>query len=94
MKMNDIDPRRLIKDSYRIDGISPHECRSVFLDWALGSLQDIDLKIQIQFLLDHFESENPNHPMTLVLKDGLSPAAAPIRRGGRKARLGRNTKSE
>ena len=30
------DPKGLIADAYRIDGIDKAECRSIFLDWALS----------------------------------------------------------
>ena len=32
------DPKGLIYESYRIPDISPPECRSIFLDWALSLL--------------------------------------------------------
>ena len=31
-----LDPKGLIRESYRIEGITEGECRSVFLDWALS----------------------------------------------------------
>jgi len=34
-----IDPRGLIFESYRIDGITIEECRMIFLDWALAGFQ-------------------------------------------------------
>jgi len=30
------DPKGLIRESYRIEGIGMAECRSIFLDWALS----------------------------------------------------------
>jgi hypothetical protein len=30
------DPRALIREAFRIDGIVIEECRGIFLDWALG----------------------------------------------------------
>ena len=30
-----IDPRGMIFESYRIDGITIEECRMIFLDWHL-----------------------------------------------------------
>mgnify|MGYP000087492773 CR=1 FL=1 len=31
-----LDPKGLIEESYKIDGIVAPECRSIFLDWALS----------------------------------------------------------
>ena len=39
-------------------------------------------------LLDKYGTDNPDHPMTGVLKDGLGEPPEPKRRGGRKARVG------
>ena len=38
---DELDPKNLIREAYRIEGISEPECRSIFLDWAL-SLKDLD----------------------------------------------------
>lgn len=89
MKYEQIDPRGLIEDSYRIEGISAPECRSIFLDWVLGVGQTADLHAHINELLAIYASAAPDHPMTAVLKDGLAPATTSKRRGGRKARLER-----
>ena len=34
------DPKGLIREAYRIEGISEPECRSIFMDWALSSDKD------------------------------------------------------
>ena len=37
MKISDNkDPKGLISEAYKIEGITLGECRSIFLDWALG----------------------------------------------------------
>ena len=36
MELTTSDPKGLIRESYRIEGITPGECRSVFMDWALS----------------------------------------------------------
>ena len=90
MENNPLDPRGLIKDSYSIGGISAPECRSIFLDWALGVDQAADMRSQINELLAIYAAIARDHPMTGVLKDGLAPAASSMRRGGRKARLERD----
>lgn len=87
MTKNDLDPRGLIRESYRIDGISAPECRSIFLDWALGVAQTADMQAQIGELLAFYGKDAPDHPMTTVLTEGLSTPATSKRRGGRKARL-------
>jgi len=69
-----IDPRGLFRESYRIEGIVIEECRSIFMDWALFSNLDT-AKDEIQALLDHYGPDNPDHPMTQVLKEGVSEKA-------------------
>lgn len=84
----DVDPRGLIREAYRIEGITAGECRSIFLDWALGLPLGADNRAAIEAMLERYASEAAEHPMTQTLKEGLSEAAAPRRRGGRKARVG------
>ena len=76
------DPRGLIFESYRIEGITAGECRSIFLDWALGLPAGRPAADAITSLLDKYEAANPVHPMTEVLHAGLSAPAKPKRRGG------------
>lgn len=85
-KSNDIDPRELIADSYRIDGITEGECRSIFLDWALGAPDGAAALDHIQKLIGRHEPEAPDHPMTRVLKQALTQPAQKGRRGGAAAR--------
>lgn len=75
-----IDPKNLIRESYRIEGITPEECRSIFLDWALNMPVDADTSAAIRALLKHYGDEA--HPMTEVLQAGLQEHV-PRRRGGR-----------
>ena len=35
-KGDENDPKGLIFEAYRIDGITLPECRTIFLDWALS----------------------------------------------------------
>lgn len=81
----DIDPRGMIYESYRIDGISIEECRMIFLDWAMEAAK-VDMSNDLQLLLDEYGSENPDHPMTQVITDGLNKSAIQGRRGGRAGR--------
>ncbi|MGJ8603800.1 MAG: hypothetical protein ACSHXH_06695 [Marivita sp.] len=78
------DPKGLIAEAYKIDGITYEECRSIFLDWALAVPVDADSIALINVLL----ARHPvaDHPMTQVLTEGLTAASAPKRRGGWKGR--------
>jgi hypothetical protein len=78
---DDSDPRGLIAEAYRIDGISGPECRSIFLDWAL-SLEG-DAASAIALLLTKYESAAPDHPMTAVLREGVERRARPRARRSR-----------
>ncbi|UPH70522.1 hypothetical protein LGT41_0012075 [Abyssibius alkaniclasticus] len=84
---HDDDPRGLIFESYRIAGITPGECRSIFLDWAMNVPQSRDTSAAIAALLARYAAAHPNHPMTQVLRDGQAAPARPRRRGGA---MGRN----
>lgn len=77
------DPKGLIHEAYRIDGITEAECRTIFLDWALSQTGD-PAEIIPRLLAAH---DAPDHPMTRVLRDGLAAPARRGRRGGRAARV-------
>lgn len=78
------DPRGLIWESYRIDGIDPESCRSIFFDWALGLPDGIDLQAAAQALSQRFAPQFPDHPMTAVLREAQTPPGrARSRRRGR-----------
>ncbi|KUF08833.1 hypothetical protein [Pseudoponticoccus marisrubri] len=79
-----VDPKGLIAEAYRIEGITPAECRSIFLDWALSVPTGVDARALVAVLLSRHGA--PGHPMTTVLRDGLDEAGAPRRRGGRGGR--------
>ncbi|MEM7524413.1 MAG: hypothetical protein AAF360_11775 [Pseudomonadota bacterium] len=82
----DLDPRGLISEAYKIDGIEGPDCRTIYFDWALGVEAGRDMRADTAALLTHYEAEAPAHPMTAVLREGLSDAAATRRRGGRAGR--------
>ncbi len=84
---DNIDPKNLIREAFRIDGISKPECRSIFLDWALSLGGEIEPKAAIEALLEQYSAEPVDHPMRLVLSEGLAEAPRGGRRGGRAARL-------
>ncbi|MGH1446271.1 MAG: hypothetical protein ACRBBO_09530 [Cognatishimia sp.] len=80
------DPRGLIRESYRIEGIDTVQCRSIFFDWAMD-LQEGEAGVaSIQALLDQYQTAHPDHPMTMVLLEGVSKLASdgPQRRTGRR----------
>lgn len=85
MELATADPKGLIRESYAIAGIGAEECRSIFLDWALGLPGDADARAAIRALLDRHGA--PGHPMTATLRAGLDEAAEPRRRGGRAGRI-------
>ena len=84
-KGDDLDPKGLIEESYKIEGISAPECRSIFLDWAL-SYQGVSV-VGISALLARHGMGTDDHPMTITLREGLTTSQKPTRRGGRRGRL-------
>lgn len=89
MKGDADDPKALIREAYRIEGITVGECRSIFLDWALSLPDGADAKPLIEGLLARYSDELATHPMTETLREGLGQVAAPKRRGGRARRVPR-----
>lgn len=81
-----LDPKGLIREAFRIDGISASECRSIFVDWAL-SVEGDDMRPLIARLLDKHRDEPADHPMRVVLTEGLDAPPRARRRGGRAARV-------
>ncbi len=80
------DPKGLIFESYRIEGITKSQCRTIFLDWALSLPMERDTNATIRILLERHGADAPDHPMTAVLNEGLSTMATPRRRGGWRSR--------
>lgn len=79
------DPRGLIYEAYRIEGIDEPACRTVFLDWALGVAQSDDTVAHIQTMLAHYGPDWPDHPMTQILRAGVTQTTtAPKRRSRRR----------
>ncbi|NBB97383.1 MAG: hypothetical protein GVY34_04320 [Alphaproteobacteria bacterium] len=76
------DPKGLIRESYRIDGITDAECRSILIDWALSLPDGQDQNAALAGQLETYGLENPDHPMTALLREGLE--TAPKRTGRRK----------
>ena len=77
------DPRGLIYEAYRMD-IGEQECRSIFLDWVLGTQIGEDLNVMLEELLTEYAGNGSDHAMTGVLNEGLNKGGGPtVRRGGR-----------
>ncbi len=77
------DPKGLIAESYRIEGIGMAECRSIFLGWVLSLPGDEDPGPLIPKLLARHGAAHPHHPMTCILQQGLAGAAGNERGRGR-----------
>lgn len=82
----ELDPKGLIRESYRIEGIGLPECRSIFLDWAISLPAGTEAHVLIPDLIALYGQDAPDHPMTAVLREGLAAPAPTGRRGGRRAR--------
>ncbi len=86
MRLEEADPKGLIRESYRIEGISEAECRSIFLDWAISMPVGVDTPKAIKRVIAEYGGDK-GHPMNGVLQAGLAKAPVPGRRGGHKARV-------
>ncbi|MFC3615073.1 hypothetical protein ACFORG_14995 [Lutimaribacter marinistellae] len=81
-----LDPKGLIQEAYKIEGITDGECRSIFLDWALSLPVSQDQPRALAQLHERYRIDCPDHPMTEVLRQGLVSAGTPRRRGGWRSR--------
>lgn len=70
-----IDPRGLIRESFRMEGLTSEDCRTIFLDWALGLAEDADTASLIKALIERYADEPADHPMMAVLREGLERSA-------------------
>ncbi|MGR3711711.1 MAG: hypothetical protein ACU0A6_01120 [Shimia sp.] len=86
MAKDKFDPKGLIAESYKIEGVTAGECRSIFLDWALSLNADLDPKTALPELINRHVALAPEHPMNAVLQEGLVQMQAPKRRGGWRSR--------
>ncbi len=82
------DPKGLIRESFVMEGIGAPECRSIFLDWALGVPAGRDTKTEVERLLAYHRPNVPSdHPMLATLQAALADIGPPKRRGGRSSRV-------
>lgn len=83
------DSRNLIAESYRIEGIGAADCRSIFLDWALGLPAGVAPGRAAAKLLAAY-APPPEHPMTVLLAEAAGASEGPAgygrRRGGARGR--------
>lgn len=79
------DPKGLIYEAYRIDGITKSQCRTIFLDWALSLGVERETNSALRNLLALYGTD-PDHPMSEVMSEGLHAIATPRRRGGWRSR--------
>ncbi|NPD15856.1 hypothetical protein HOY34_11670 [Xinfangfangia sp. D13-10-4-6] len=86
MQLSEADPKGLVRESYRIEGISDGECRSIFIDWALSLGDSRKVPDALRTLIAEYVAGAPDHPMNAVLIAGLMPAPEAKRRGGRLGR--------
>ncbi|MDV7141853.1 hypothetical protein R3X27_04070 [Tropicimonas sp. TH_r6] len=89
MKGDRLDPKALIREAYRIEGITEPECRSIFMDWALSLPEGMEAAEALPALVARHAEAAPDHPMSGVLREGLAEGAGPRRRGGWRGRRGR-----
>lgn len=82
-----VDPKGLIRESYRIEGIGSAECRSILVDWALSLPADVTQAAALEDLMARYGADTPDHPMTALLQEGLQTVSATGRRGGRAGRM-------
>jgi hypothetical protein len=87
MDLGEADPKGLVRESYRIEGITAGECRSIFMDWALSLPVGQSVPDAVRVLLATYADPEPDHPMSAVLHQALTAPEAPRRRGGRAARV-------
>ncbi len=79
------DPKGLIYEAYRIEGITKPQCRAIFFDWVLSVETDRDSRARLRTLLEE-HGQDGAHPMTEVMTEGLHGIATPHRRGGWRSR--------
>jgi len=77
-----LDPTGLIREAYRIDGITDADCRGIYFDWAVGLADGLDPVDASRELLAKYAEQPSDHPMTVVLRAAVEGQAQPRRRGG------------
>jgi hypothetical protein len=94
LELSEADPKGLVRESYRIEGITLGECRSIFIDWALSLPVGANTPDALRRLIAEYGLAEPDHPMSGVLTEALTAPEAPRRRGGRAARVPSERRAE
>lgn len=66
------DPKGLIHEAYNIEDLSEKDCRTIFLDWALGVPAESDMAQLMSKLAEYYAELNPEHPMSMLLNKDTS----------------------
>ncbi len=82
MNRDDTDHKGLIREAFRIEGISEEECRSIFVDWALSLPESLDMQAAIAAVSDRHAAEPDDHPMRRILNEACAGGSIPARRRG------------
>jgi len=77
-----LDPRGLIREAYRMKGLTKAGCRSIFLDWALGLDDPAAGAEAAGTILAHYADRHADHPMSEILREGAERMAPRKRRAG------------
>ncbi len=81
----ELDPRGLFKDAFAIEGIVEADCGWIFFDWALGLPETANPRAMIRALTEEYSDQPRDHPMMIVLREGLEkPVSARPRRSARR----------
>lgn len=80
------DPRYLVYEAFRIEGLGEAECRAIFFDWALGLPASTDPAEAARALRAHYAEEPADHPMTRLLDEASAGLEASRGRTGRRRR--------
>lgn len=80
------DPKGLVAEAFRIEGIGVTECRTILLDWALSLPEDLPARRAAAELLAVHGDAPGGHPMLAVLAEATAAPPRPARRGGSRAR--------
>lgn len=81
-----LDHKGLIREAYRIEGLTLEEARSIFLDWALNLPLGQDQQAAAADLLARYGADQPDNPMSAVLEEANTPTSLAKRRGGWRGR--------
>ena len=65
------DRTGLIFEAYNIEDIDSDSCRVIFFDWLLSLDPSFDQREAIKELLKNYSPKFPDHPMTMLLIEGI-----------------------